>query len=110
MDILLDKVERLRRKYPAGDPLEVLYLWSNDVREKVVKALKPYVAIESWTGEIRWLVDMPKEGKSKRADDIRLLALATAWEVTGHQHKFALTQRQAEHLADTVWRAETAGE
>jgi hypothetical protein len=103
---LLRQVEKLRERFPVSDPLEILYIWGIDVREKVAKSLAPYIVIEAWSGEIRWLLDLPKA--SRMADTIRILAFATVWEKTGHQKHFALTEKQAEYLADYILRTNAA--
>jgi hypothetical protein len=92
---LLDTVRRLQEQCPSGDPLEILYIWDDTVRGKIAKVLKPYAVIERWSGNIRWIIDPP-------SDTVELLALATSWQITGYNAQYALTQEQAEQLADSI--------
>lgn len=102
------KLDELKQKYPSQDPLEILYTWSHEVRERVSTALKPYVRIQKWDGAIQWLVDPIKQGDDLSAD-IELLAKAAAWEIIGTGKESRLSEDQAGDLADGIIEAQKQG-
>jgi hypothetical protein len=99
-----ERLEQLQEKYPSDDPLTLLYTWPHNTREKVTKALKPYVRIVHWSGEIQWLVSPSKEG-DQLAEDVELLARAASWELLGFDKQFRLSEDQAEDLANDILNA-----
>lgn len=100
----MDRIKELQERYPSQDPLDILYTWQTPIREKVSKALKPYVKIQEWDGALQWLVEPIKEG-DEFSEDVELLAKAVSFELLGIGKEFRLSQEQAEDLAEGILSA-----